>query len=287
MRLLLKLLSRLSLPALHALGAGAGWLMYGLAVKQRRRARDNITACLPGLSEAERDRLVQRALSETAKSFFEMAALWNWPGERVMRLVTDVHGAERIRQAIDRGEGVLIIMPHLGSWELTNVYCSSLAPMTTLYKPPRRSQLESMMLEGRQSLGARLVPTDANGVRALYRALARHEIVGILPDQFPKPGSGVFVSFFGHPAYTMTLAGRLVQKSGARVVYAFAERLPEGRGFRMHFLDESRDFSGCDLKQITQAISLGIERCVRLVPHQYQWTYKRFRPDVIDVGDEA
>ncbi len=278
--LLLKSLSFLPLRVLHALGFAAGWLVFLLPTKQRDRARDNIATCFAELSDREQRKMVKQTLIETSKSFFEAAVLWNWPGARVMGLVTGVSGLQSVRQAMDEGKGVIIVMPHLGSWELTTIYCSSLGPMTTLYKPPKSSSMEKMMLAGRQRLGATFVPTDSNGVRAVYKGLGRREIVGILPDQYPKPGSGTHVPFFGQSAYTMTLVARLVQKTGAQVVYAFAERLPSGRGFRMHFLESGRELKGLDTKEITAAVNEGIEECVRRTPSQYQWTYKRFRPDV-------
>lgn len=277
---ILKVLSWLPLRALHVLGAGSGWLLFRLPTKARRRAVDNIANCFPELSAAEQRQWVQAVLVETAKSFFETAAIWNWPGGRVLSLVTEVSGRHLVDQAAQRDKGAIIVMPHLGSWELTTIYCSSLAPMTTLYKPPRSARLESMMLAGRQGLGARFVPTDANGVRALLKGLSRRELVGILPDQYPKPGSGVHVPFFGQSAYTMTLVGRLVQKTGATVVFAFAERLPRGSGFHMHFVENPTDLTELGLEAITAAINAGIETCVKTIPTQYQWTYKRFRPDV-------
>jgi len=211
--LILKLLSLFPLRLLHAMGAATGWMAYLLPTKQRHRARDNITTCFAELPEKEQREMVAQTLAETSKFFFEAAALWNWPGARVMGLVVEVSGEQWVRQAVSAGKGVIIVMPHLGSWELTTIYCSSLGPMTTLYKPPKNPSLESMILAGRQRLGARFVPTDSNGVRAIYKGLERREIVGILPDQYPKPGSGTHVPFFGQSAYTMTLVGRLVQKT--------------------------------------------------------------------------
>ncbi|GAB4360419.1 MAG: lysophospholipid acyltransferase [Gammaproteobacteria bacterium] len=278
--LLLKLVSRLPLRAVHTLGGGAGRVLGLLPNKARRRAEENLGLCFPELAPEERERWVRGVLVETAKTFFESAAIWNWPGERTLPLVTWVTGEELIAKARQGGKGVIVILPHLGCWELAALYCSSLGPMTTLYKPPRDEELGAMALAGRQRLGARLVPTDTQGILAIRKALARGEMAGILPDQYPQAGSGVHVPFFGQPAYTMTLVARLVQKTGASLVYAFAERLPDAGGFRLHFLENPVDLTGLDVEAITAVMNQGIEACVRQIPTQYQWTYKRFRPDV-------
>lgn len=274
---ILRLLARLPLPVLHALGAMLGGLLFRVPNRLRRNAWENVPRCFPELSPAGQSRLVRATLIETLKSMVETAALWNWSGPRLLGLVREVTGRDIYEAALARGRGVIVVMPHLGSWELAATYCSSLQPMTTLYKPPRSPQLEAMMLAGRQRFGARLVPIDGRGLRALYQALSRHETVGILPDQNPRPGAGIHVPFFGQQTYTVTLAGRLIQKSGAAVVYAYAERMPRGQGFRMHFRAPVNSFADRDLDVITTRVNADIEACVREVPAQYQWTYRRFK----------
>lgn len=273
----LKLVSPLSLKSLHALGALAGGIATVVPGRARRNAWENIPRCFPEWPEDQQRRLVRASLRETAKTIFETAGLWNWPGERVLGLIQGVTGRDVLDPALAGGRGVIVVMPHLGSWELTASYCSSLRPMTTLYKQPPSAALEAMMLAGRQRFGARLVPTGTQGLRALYQALGRQEMVGILPDQNPRPGTGIHVPFFGQQTYTITLAGRLILKSGAPVVYAFAERLPRGQGFRIHIRPPSQSMEGLDVEGVTAQLNADIEACVREVPSQYQWTYPRFK----------
>jgi len=273
----LKWLSYLPLSGLHALGVFVGWFLRMAPNRARRRARENIARCFPELSTVQQQRLVNAALVETAKAFFETAALWNWEGSRVVALVKEVIGGEYLDQAVAKERGVIVVMPHLGSWELATIYCSYLQPMTTLYKPPRLVKLEQMMLAGRQRLGAVFMPTDTRGVRAVYQALGKRQVVGILPDQNPTPGAGIYAPFFGYPTYTITLVGRLLQRTDAQVVYAFAQRLSGGNGFRLHFRAPLKPFSGLGLEQMTSQLNADIEACIREVPAQYQWTYPRFK----------
>ena len=72
-------------------------------------------------------------------------------------------------------------------------------------------------------------------MRLLVQGLERGEYAGILPDQEPKAETGaVFAPFFGVPAYTMLLVNRLARRTGARVIFLFAERLGPREGFRVH-----------------------------------------------------
>jgi KDO2-lipid IV(A) lauroyltransferase len=101
-------------------------------------------------------------------------------------------------------------------------------------------------------------------------------VVGILPDQQPKQGEGEFAPLFGTPALTMVLLSRLAQRTGATVLFAFAERLQDGRGFRLHFLPAPPGVADPDLATAVAALNRGVEDCVRIAPAQYQWHYKRY-----------
>jgi KDO2-lipid IV(A) lauroyltransferase len=163
-------------------------------------------------------------------------------------------------------------------------YLSTVAPITVLYRPPRKQWLEEVIVNGRGQSGARMVPTDGRGVKALFSTLRRGEMVAILPDQQPKKAeskAGVFAPFFGVPALTMVLINRLAQKTGAAVVYGFAERLPHSKGFRLHWIEATEALADPDPVVAVTALNQGVEQCVRRCPEQYQWSYRRFeaRPD--------
>lgn len=281
LKLFLRLCALLPLRAAQGFGAMVGRLMSLLPNRGREVTYANIDACLPDLSPEERRRLAVRSLIETGRTITEMGALWYWPGERVLGLVTGCSGLAAVNDAMAKGRGVIIASPHLGNWEMTGLYCSSLYKMTSLYRPPRIRELDAFMQQARERVGARLVPANAAGVRSLYRALDQGEAVGILPDQEPGRGGGVFADFFGIPAYTMTLIGRLVKKTRAPVFFTWAERLPAGRGFHIHFVPGPDDLADRSIDEITAAINAGAEACIRTAPAQYQWSYKRFnsRPE--------
>lgn len=276
-RALLGALAWLPLPLSHGIGAIAGLLLYWLPTRTRQVSARNLELCLPELSGAERTRLLRRALVETGKTFGEAGHLLYRPPASTLRLVRQVSGGELFDRAVASRQGVIVLSPHLGAWELAGLYCASRAPMTTLYRPPRIGELEGLVRASRARTGATLVPSDVTGVRALLRALAGGAATGILPDQEPPPGSGDFAPFFGIPAYTMTLVSRLARRSTAAVMLCYAERLSWGRGYRLHFFPAHERIRDPSLPVSLAALNADVERCVRALPSQYQWGYKRFR----------
>jgi KDO2-lipid IV(A) lauroyltransferase len=276
-RLTLRLMSRLPLPWVHRLGALLGQLLNRTDNSLRQAARINVRLCFPVWDAARRAQLVRACLQETAKAALESGLLWLRPTQQVMALVREVSGGELLQQAMADGKGVILAVPHLGAWEVVGLYGSLRWPMTSLYRPPKLSGLGPLIRQGRERAGATLVPTDAGGVRALYKALARGELVAILPDQDPDRDAGVFADFFGVPANTMTLLSRLAAKTGARVLMSYAERLPNGEGFHLHFLPAPQCVADKEMKVAASCLNLAVEQCALQAPAQYQWCYKRFK----------
>ena len=271
---ILRALARLPLSLLYHLGSFVGWLLLKIPNKQRRNALINIRLCYPHFGEEEALDFRRRAFLEYGKTYAEVAYLWMRPAEEVLSLVKEVSGGELLCR--EDGRGVIVLSPHLGAWELAGLYLSTQGPTTTLFKP--QPELDWLIREARGRGGAELVPTDAQGIRKIMQALRRGEYVGILPDQEPKVHRGsVFAPFFGVPAFTMLLINRLARKTGARVIFLFAERLPRGKGFHIHCLPAHPATDSEDDVEGATALNLGIEDAVNTCPEQYLWAYKRFR----------
>jgi KDO2-lipid IV(A) lauroyltransferase len=273
--------ARLPLPLVHAIGAALGWLTLVIPNEQRSAAWDNLRLCFPAMPEAERRRLHRRSLIEMGKGALETGPLWLWPMPRVERTIRAVHGLEILQAGIENAKGVILIAPHLGAWELVGTYFPRHVPLTSMYRALREPALERLVREGRERSGARLVTADATGVKQLFQALRRGQMVGILPDQRPKEATaGVMADFYGIPASTGTLIPRLLQKSGATPVFAVALRLPRGRGFEIHCLAAPEGLDDPDPLVATRALNAGVEACIALRPEQYLWAYRRFPPAV-------
>ena len=139
-----------------------------------------------------------------------------------------------------------------------------------LYKAPRHPAMHRLLRVGRSQTGVTPVPADTSGVRALLRALKRGEAVGILPDQVPSAGDGLWADFFGRPAFTMTLPLRLAQKTGARVCLMAVWRQADGQGWEV----EVEDLEGLP---DPATLNARIEALVRRRPEQYVWNYNRYK----------
>jgi KDO2-lipid IV(A) lauroyltransferase len=205
----------------------------------------------------------------------EMGLVWRAPPERALARVRRVRGAELLESALQARRGLLILGPHLGNWELLNLWLASRGPLTALHEPLRDPALDAWIRRARERSGARLVPTDASGVRALLRTLRAGGMAGILPDQVPPRGAGRHAPFLGRPALTMTLVQRLLRSTGADALMAMALRVPDG--FELHFRRPASGLADADPQRAAQALNASVEDCIALAPEQYQWSYKRFK----------
>ncbi len=278
--------SWLSLAWNQRLGRGIGWLLIWLPNSQKSIAQKNIQVVFPDLSVSEQQVLLHKNLLELGKAITELGPMWCWSEQKLLPLIKEVKGQALLDEAIENQKGVILLGPHIGSWELNAVYLSSHYPSTFLYRPPNVPSVESFMKKARARFGAKLVPTDLRGVRTLIKALKNNEVTGILPDQDPGASGGVYAPFFGRPARSMTLVSKLVQKTDCAVLFMAMQRLPNAEGYRLHFLPADADIASPDDLVATAALNAGVEVCIALAPEQYLWSYKRFRkppPGVVDI----
>ncbi len=268
--------ARLPLPVLHSIGNILGVLIALIPGKRIETSRRNIKACFPELSPSVQKRIVNRSLRQIAKGLMEVGRLWLQPADKNLRLIKAVYGEEHIRKCLDEGRGVILAAPHLGSWELAGSYVSSRYPLTTMYQKPPLKGLSSLIKGGREGSGGHYVPADSSGIRAMLKALRKGEMVALLPDQVPSQ-NGVIAPFFGTPALTISLLSTLARKTDATVIFGFAERLPWARGFNMHFLPPDEHISDSPLEESISRVNVQVEKCIRMIPEQYLWVYKRFQ----------
>lgn len=267
-----RFLSHWPLWALHAMGHAVGWLAWLLSPTYRRRFLANVKTA--GLSFWQ----VKGAIGQAGCMSTELPRLWlgKTPG-----VVWSEGSAARLETAYSAGQGVLMLTPHLGCFEVTaqkvaNEFSRTYGPLTVLFRPSRKAALDEVMQSSRARPGLETAPTTLPGVRQMIKALRAGRSVGLLPDQVPPEGMGQWAPFFGKPAYTMTLAARLALQTGAQLVLVWGERLPWGQGYKVHttVLDEdlAEDVDGVVL-QINQAM----ERLILTCPEQYLWGYARYK----------
>lgn len=268
---LFRLLSRLPLAVLQALGAALGLVVYAASGVYRQRLRANLQQA--GYDPAK---LARKAAAQAGRMVGELPAVWfrrdgNAPVHRVQ-----VIGKEHVDAARAQGKGVLYLTPHLGCFDVSAQIASSWGPITVMFRPPRKAALQPVALASRQRHNLATAPTNLAGVRQLLRALRAGESVGLLPDQAPAQGEGVWADFFGRPAYTMTLPARLVQLGNARIILASALRLPGGRGYTLTLEPLPFELDADPQRAATQ-INQALETLIRRCPEQYLWGYNRYK----------
>jgi Kdo2-lipid IVA lauroyltransferase/acyltransferase len=273
--LIFKLLARLPLGMVQALGGLLGRLVYWSSGSYRRRLRQNMAQA--GLDV---DQLAGEAAAEAGKQSLETA--WVWLRPRAELAVKVLWADEAVlRHALADGRPVIILTPHLGCFEaIAQGYAlrpeARTRPMTALYRRPRKDVLLPLVEDARAKEGLKLAPADMRGVRMLMRAIKQREVLGILPDQVPAAGDGVWAPFFGKPAFTMVLPGKLAAAGDAIVLVLGAERLPGGRGFNIHVEPLEGALIG-EPAADAASINAAIERMVLRFPTQYLWAYNRYK----------
>lgn len=270
-------LARLPFAYNQRLGTLIGYLSYRLSPSLRQTVTTNLRKCFPDWDEQKVLALSKQSLLDNGKSLTEVGPIWLWPASKLNQLIVDVQGEQRLTEALKRGKGAIILTPHLGSWEMVGVYLTQKYAMTTLYRPHRIQSLSEIMIAGRKRLGGQLAPTNQSGVKQLFKAIHSGELIGMLPDQDPGDQNGVFAPFFGISTNTMVLLSRIAQKTSTPVISCWAERLPQHKGYRIHFSETSEELGNKDLAVALRAMNEEVEKMIRQNPTQYQWSYKRFR----------
>jgi len=263
-----RLLSRLPLPLLHSLGAGLGWIVYLCSPSYRTRLKDNIVRA--GYRASLRATIV-----ESGKSILELAFIWCASPQRVLA-TAHIENWEVAQTALDSRKGVIFLTPHLGCFEIIAQAIAQRLPLTALYRPPRKEALKPLMEGARARHNLLLAPANLAGVRTLLKTLKAGACVGLLPDQVPQQGEGVWAEFFGRPAYTMTLPAKLHQMTGAVIVLSYARRLPKGKGYEIRFVPFEQELNGTPEQQAT-SINRFMESLIAHCPEQYFWGYNRYK----------
>ena len=273
--LMMAVTRRLPLSWARGFGRSVGALLYYLNSRWRRVAVRNLELAYPSWTPTERRTVAKQSVQSTAELMAEMGRLWVHPWSDIMPLI-EVEGSACISKPLASGQGVIVLGPHLGNWELLGLHVATLGDLVALYEPLALKKLDQLVFEGRQRTGGKLVPTTARGIAELVRAVRGGGITGILPDQVPREASGgLDVPFFGVECFTATLAYNLIKRSGAAAVMGTVLRTP--KGFRAVYREAEPEVYSDDPQQALAAINRGVEKLIMGNERQYQWQYKRFR----------
>jgi len=273
-KLLLKpvlvLIAVLPLCIVQMIGAGLGLLAYLGSASYRQLFRSQYLAVLKAHQLPSR---LWTAVMASGQLFSD--SLWIWRNPKQALKLAEIQNWDLVEAAINEGHGLVMLTPHLGGFEIIPRVLAQHFPATILYRPSRQDWLNSIVEEGRAYPNMHFVPTNLNGVRQMTRALSKGEAIGILPDQVPSGGDGVWVPFFGRPAYTTPLPARLANRNKTPVIMFTAKRKNLGQGWLMQ-ATRLAPFSE-DATLAATEMNQAIERAILKAPEQFIWAYNRYK----------
>ena len=283
-----KCFSYLPLWLAHGVGAALGWLVFALSPSYRGRFLSNSKQAGYTFSA------VKGAIASSGRMVGELPKLWMGTSGKAQGKAEAPftwRGKERIEAAYAAGKGVIFLTPHLGSFEMIGQawgqdFGKAHGNFTVLFRPARKAWMAQLVANSRNRPGLATMPTNLSGVRQMIKALRKGEAVGLLPDQVPPDGMGLWTPFFGKDAYTMTLAARLSAQTGATVLVGFGERLSFGRGYVLNIFELKQALSG-NLEAAVQQMNAEMEALIRTCPTQFLWGYGRYKEPRKEAGKEA
>ncbi|KAB1858032.1 lysophospholipid acyltransferase family protein [Acinetobacter tandoii] len=243
--------------------------------KTSQTIRLNLEIALPELTDQQRELITQHAIRNELISYFEFFSIWGSENQKNISRIHSITGEQYLHDALAEKKGVVLIVPHFGTWEVMNAWVAQFTEMTILYKPVKNPAADNFVRSARSREQANLVPTDETGVRQIFKALKQGGTTVILPDHTPNVG-GELVPMFGLPLESSNLSAKLIQKTKAKALLLYAIR-NDAHGFDMHIEPISDEIYHGSANDGTEVIHHEIEKLIQRFPEHYHWSYKRFK----------
>lgn len=276
MYFLLKLVALLPLSLLQLIASWFALLLNSFESSIKRITRINVQLAYPDLNAEQYKILIKNSLKSQCMTYIESIKCWGMPAEYNLALFKNIYGEQYFTEALANKKGVIVVIAHFGCWELLNAWLNQYASPMIMYKPSKNKGLDRFMLEARQRLNATLVPTDENGVRAIFKHLKQGGLTVILPDHLPKESGGIYADFFGQKALSTTLVSKLANKTQCNVIGISCLRNSDTH-FDIQCTQLSDNILSKDLQVSVNQLNQDVEAMINVAPEQYIWSYKRFR----------
>ncbi len=253
-----------------------GWVTWQLNSRSVITSHKNIAICFPEMDDSQQKSLVRQSCIHTGMVFTESAWIWKNSPEKLNPLIESIEGLHLIEAAQEKGNGVILTGPHLGNWEALLSWGGMTLPSSVMYRIPKISEMDETLREARLKTGVQLIVGDRSSVRQMLKVLKSGEVFMLLSDQKPVANSGVFANFFHRPAYTMVLIHRLIEKTNAELLFFHAQRTRHGFKIIVHQSEFNRHEP--DPEKFATGLNKMLEKQIRSCPEQFEWSYRRFRP---------
>ncbi|MDK1684273.1 lysophospholipid acyltransferase family protein [Acinetobacter terrestris] len=276
MYFLFKVVSLLPLCVLQWIASWIALLLNSFNSSMKRVSSINLKLAYPELNIEQHQALLKKTLKNQCLTYVESIKIWGMPQKYNVGLIKNIFGEQYLTEALDSEKGTIVVLLHLGNWELVNVWLNQYTAPVIMYKPSKNKGIDRFMLEARQSTRAKLVPTDENGVRAIFKHLKQGGLTVILPDHLPKESGGIYADFFGQKALSTTLLSKLASKTQCNVIGISCLRNTDTH-FDIHCTQLSENILSKDLPVSVNQLNQDVEAMINVAPEQYIWSYKRFR----------
>ena len=267
------------LSVLQMLARFVAWIILRMpSASIMRTVKINMALIAPTLSDLQKQALTKEIIYHQCLTSIESIKSWAMPPDWSIAQICDVHNKDILLEGLASPNGMLAIVPHLGTWEMMNAWLNQFGSPTIMYKPVKSMMTNDFILQGRARLNATLVPTDGSGVKAIFKTLKQGGFSIVLPDHVPDPSGGVVVPFFGIETLTSTLASKLASKTKCALVGLSCIRRDDGRGFDIYCykLDDPALYNH-NAETAAYALNLAMQRMIEDNCSHYMWGYRRFK----------
>ena len=267
------------LSVLQMLARFVAWIILRMpSASIMRTVKINMALIAPTLSDLQKQALTKEIIYHQCLTSIESIKSWAMPPDWSIAQIRDVHNKDILLDGLASPNGMLAIVPHLGTWEMMNAWLNQFGSPTIMYKPVKSMMTNDFILQGRARLNATLVPTDGSGVKAIFKTLKQGGFSIVLPDHVPDPSGGVVVPFFGIETLTSTLASKLASKTKCALVGLACIRRDDGHGFDIYCykLDDPALYNH-NAETAAYALNLAMQRMIEDNYSHYMWGYRRFK----------
>ena len=213
-------------------------------------------------------------IKHTCYLIFELAAVWCWPTQKILARISNIDVCDDF---VGSTKCRIVIVPHLGNWELLILWLATQCNFMCLYKPQDNASLDRFIFKARSRNGATMLPIDSSGLRQLSRGLKQGKTAMILPDQRPKKDKVRLMSkFFGREAPTTPLIHNLCSRTDCDVFIAAIVRQPDKCSFKLTLKALEHKQLASQQRHSLDYMNAEIEKLIKQWPEQYQWGYVRF-----------
>ena len=276
MYFLFKIIALLPFSFLQLIASWVAIILNSYNSSMKQITHINIQLVYPDLNTQQQQIFIKNSLKNQCKTYIESIKIWSMPPKYSLSLLKNIDGEQFLTEALTNKKGVIVVIAHFGCWELLNAWLNLHTAPMIMYKPNKNKALNRFILEARQNLNAMLVPTDENGVRAIFKHLKQGELTVILPDHLPKESGGIYSEFFGQNTLSTTLVSKLANKTQSNVIGISCIRNKDTQ-FDIQCTPLSEYILSKDLQISVDHLNKDLENMINVAPEQYIWSYKRFR----------